>query len=448
MGYFVKHAALFDSLAGIAVMGLAAFGVLIAIAIFPVMLGVPAYGTEGTMTEPYEYCKDEYLETIGTITEEGTSMRPPRGYWRNSTVEGWAATHCTDAQYFFTICVKGFTFIFSYINFLPIPWRLSIWNEAFFGRPMMDDELKLGCDFYGRPTEALWFHLPRPSRKRITVLLNLAWATHFISQISHLVYWTHSAGQEVRGMLAQNIPFVTSIVSGVAAGVIQGSAEKKVMAEHPGRFPPKYDVWVKAALKDAVGRYRDETAHQGGRLGCCFCCSRAFLRLLHAEAREEKAKFDEEQSRRGAVGQGKGHGLTGINLAGSTKAFVIKDADGAFDEAVGAGAGAGAAAGAAAHMTLQQLTEYLRKHGNLPKKGAEAIYEAANTSRDANGIGRADWKEAIAAGSIPGHSRASSTASAANDKWSVENYPAAAPATSRAAALAPGRSRVAPAPSA
>ena len=161
-----------------------------------------------------------------------------------------------------TTCIKAFTFIFSYMNFLPIPWRLSIFNEAFFGRPMMDDELKasaaddhrvphrlivlrmaarlfpsvnkcqrvsisvnechechrvplsateghrlpssatecpechqmtdtrdcpqVGCDFYGRPTESLWFNLSRKDRRAITILLNVAWITHFASQVGPL----------------------------------------------------------------------------------------------------------------------------------------------------------------------------------------------------------------------------------------------------------------------
>jgi hypothetical protein len=54
---------------------------------------------------------------------------------------------------------------------------------------MMNDELNVGVDFYGRPTEALWFHLARADRQLVTVLLNVAWVTHFASQAGHIVFW-------------------------------------------------------------------------------------------------------------------------------------------------------------------------------------------------------------------------------------------------------------------
>jgi len=386
----------FDALAAVAVVGLASFGVLIAFSIFPAVLGVPKYGTEGTWNEPYAECNEDYLASIGHITEKGTQSRPPRGYWFNSTSEDWAADVCTEAQRFFTMCVKGFTFIFSYINFLPIPWRLSIFNEAFFGRPMMDDELKVGCDFYGRPTEALWFHLPRAPRKKVTVLLNLAWVTHFASQIGHLVYWTHAQGQSIEGTLAQNIPFVMSIVSGIAAGVIQGSAEKTTMAANPGRFPPKYDAWIRTAISDAILRYRDYQGTGSRRIYICICCSRSFWKLLMEEMKDKNETYKEEVTAKG----GAAHGLTGINLHGSTKALAIKDADGTFDEIAGKGA---------THVTLPALTDYMVKRGLASKGQVAGVYHAANTNKDADGIDRVEWRVAFAAGKIPGMKTISAT---------------------------------------
>ena len=35
-----------------------------------------------------------------------------------------------------------------------------------------------------------------------------------------------------------NATFVLSIICGIAAGVIQGSVEKKIRLKHPGKFPP------------------------------------------------------------------------------------------------------------------------------------------------------------------------------------------------------------------
>jgi len=259
-----------------------------------------------------------------------------------------------------TMCIKSFTFIFSYINLLPIPWRLSILNEAFFGRPMMDDELKVGCDFYGRECEALWFHLPRSARKAVTVLLNLAWILHFASQAGHLVYWTHAQGQSLNGALAQNVPFVLSILCGIGAGVVQGQAEKRTRAAFPDKFPPLFVTWVQAALKDTSDRWsaeasgfgrtvadgtgafkrdprferaedRDSAASNGStvhskntargrrprprilpQLCCCKWASARFWQILLEEIREEHAI---NQAKLATFETTKAHAFTGIQVA-------------------------------------------------------------------------------------------------------------------------------------
>ena len=39
-------------------------------------------------------------------------------------------TFCTYNQTIFNMCIKAFVILFSYINFLPIPWRLAIFHHA------------------------------------------------------------------------------------------------------------------------------------------------------------------------------------------------------------------------------------------------------------------------------------------------------------------------------
>ena len=78
---------------------------------------------------------------------------------------------CTINEEVFNFNVKGFVILFSYINGLPIPWRLSIAAHLFCSsRPSHE-----GVDFYGRPTEAIWFHIRRRTRQKIAVGLNGAW---------------------------------------------------------------------------------------------------------------------------------------------------------------------------------------------------------------------------------------------------------------------------------
>lgn len=154
-------------------------------------------------------------------------------------------SHCSGNQQLFNISVKVFTCLFSYINFLPIPWRLAIFHHSWLSRRPSTP----GLDFYGRPTETMWFNLPRSSRRSISALLNLACISHFVSQVSHLVYWTYVQGQTLPGSAAQNVPFAASIVAVVVAGVIQERSENALIAAHPELYPPRLGHYLRRAWR-------------------------------------------------------------------------------------------------------------------------------------------------------------------------------------------------------
>ena len=195
------------------------------------------------------------------------------------------------------------TFQFSYINFLPIPWRLAILHHDTCSPRRTDD----GVDFYGRPTEALWFNIPcarlhgirthvpsllMPSncpchptahaipahaaysiaptlapigsavastigstigrhrrRRTIAVLLNLAYALHFLTLAMHAVYGSFIEGQTWPGAFAQNSPFLLSIATAIAGGVLQGKAEDALIAGNPDVYPPRPAAYLKHALR-------------------------------------------------------------------------------------------------------------------------------------------------------------------------------------------------------
>ena len=270
LGIFVRYARLFGCLSIVAMLGLLCLGVLLAVAALPVLFHIQL----GSWSEVRPECTDAHLATLGNITEAGTATRPPRFIPFGASGEAaelWAADYCTTAQLVFTLCIKGFTFIFSYINLLTVPWRLSIAIEAFLGRPCAPrshrQALPDGTDFYGRPCSALWFHLPRRQRRRIAALLNLSWIAHYASQVGHLVYWAHSAGQGTEGTLAQNIPFGLSVLSALSAGALQAHAEQCTRDAHPGKFPPVISEFIHAARAEAGARWHAERAacRRGGR---------------------------------------------------------------------------------------------------------------------------------------------------------------------------------------
>jgi len=158
----------------------------------------------------------------------------------------------------------------------------------------------VGVEFYGRPTEALWFHLPRHLRRNVAICLNIGWVAHYASLGAHIYYWKYWDTQTWPGALAVNLPFVTSILFPIIGGIIQGKAENKVMEANPKRFPPSVGKYVRSAW----AKYQEEL-RQGRPSGpgqacgvCCalFVCNKDFVKHLRAELQEmrkEQAEYEE-----------------------------------------------------------------------------------------------------------------------------------------------------------
>ncbi len=150
---------------------------------------------------------------------------------------------------------------------------------------------KVGVDFYGRPTEALWFHLPLFSRKCVAWCLNIGWVAHYASLITHCVYWPYWDTQHMPGAIAVNLPFIVSILFPIIGGVIQGNAEEKVIAAYPKRFPPTFGKYLKQAWAD----YKKELAEgrpTGPAQATGICCA-GFIK--HLRAAQEQMKKDQEE---------------------------------------------------------------------------------------------------------------------------------------------------------
>jgi hypothetical protein len=78
------------------------------------------------------------------------------------------------------------TALFSYVNTLTLPWRLAVlWHMC----GHRSDEP--GRDFYGRHTEAIWFHIPRRPRAAIISLLLSSSVAHVATQASRFVYHSY-----------------------------------------------------------------------------------------------------------------------------------------------------------------------------------------------------------------------------------------------------------------
>jgi len=154
------------------------------------------------------------------------------------------------------LCVQVLTALFSYFNLLTLPWRLSILFHAC--GPRSDAP---GRDFYGRPTEAIWFHIPRRTRCLIICLLLSSTASHFATQSSRFIYPSYTASNSMPGVVVCNATFIASMVLGIIAGFVQSTAERQLVKAHPERFPPS--LW--SHIQDL---------RQRGEFSCCalLCC--------------------------------------------------------------------------------------------------------------------------------------------------------------------------------
>jgi hypothetical protein len=167
---------------------------------------------------------------------------------------------------------------------------------------------QVGVDFYGRPTEALWFHLPMRTRKIVAWCLNIGYVAHYVSLGTHIYYWEYWDTQGMPGAPAVNIPFIISIVAPIIGAQFQGAAEKAVMKANPKRFPPTFDEYLAKAKADYA---EDLRTGKATRLGCGL----GFLKhLLKAQAQMKKDQKEFEAL----------SGLTSSNMAGIVTKTVSK----------------------------------------------------------------------------------------------------------------------------
>ena len=190
----------------------------------------------------------------------------------------------------FNIAVKVMTGLFSYLNGISVPWRLSIAHHLFCSRRSCAP----GRDFYGRPTEALWFLLPIKRRRLIAVLLLIAVLFHYANQAAHIYWSSYEESMEGPTAIPVTATFLLSVLYSIIAGVVQGRAESQLIKQSPGKFPP--GVW--ADVKEVV------TMVRSGQLKslCSRSALRHFIRLKQESARRffvarEKSRLSQEIDR-------------------------------------------------------------------------------------------------------------------------------------------------------
>ena len=87
-----------------------------------------------------------------------------------------------DEQWWWITTNQVLTGLFSYLNAITLPWRLSCAVHLSCSSRVPRGVPAVGLGFYGRPTEEMFFHILRAGARLIIVLLPASNVLHFLSQ--------------------------------------------------------------------------------------------------------------------------------------------------------------------------------------------------------------------------------------------------------------------------
>ncbi|KAL3927258.1 MAG: hypothetical protein SGPRY_002907 [Prymnesium sp.] len=269
----------------LAILLLAVFVVDICILIFAIWGAVFGIGIVG-----FNEACDLSRYPPENVTSPGNVQYPPR-------VNGeYVAEYCNLSQQLFNICIKarkrkggwgvytGFSereeasrltfypyqvvvIVLTYINALPIPWRLAIMIHACVQLCGADRRLSVCCHVALHPYIllrsfahlalqaaklvslcTLMFHIPVRKRAIIALLLTLGGILQIANCLFCLYYWPYIETQTAPGAYLINLPVLFSLICLISACNIQGNAEKKLIAAQPDRFSPPLSKYIRAAL--------------------------------------------------------------------------------------------------------------------------------------------------------------------------------------------------------
>eukprot|EP00966_Prymnesium_polylepis_P162423 3754110-Prymnesium_polylepis.3 len=153
----------------------------------------------------------------------------------NDANKNWTGSgECVSAMDWFNVSIQVLTVLFTYVAIITLPWRVA---NAVHLR-CSDRSCEVGHDFYGRPTDGVWFHTPLGPRMAIVRLLLLNTVFTLLAQLARLIWSDYTSSQTLPGAIFINLTFVPGIAFGIWSGAKQGAVEGQVRKAHPGQFPP------------------------------------------------------------------------------------------------------------------------------------------------------------------------------------------------------------------
>ena len=144
---------------------------------------------------------------------------------------------------------QGLSALFTYAALLATPWRFSILIQCFGGLGWLQGAGRgsrarckgrgIGVDFYGRPNEMPFFHLPWDARATIAIFLNLNTICQLTHQALHIV-WNDVVDYfaQPNGLIFLATGPGAGALTGPVAAAVQIWHESKLHRRDPKRFPP------------------------------------------------------------------------------------------------------------------------------------------------------------------------------------------------------------------
>ena len=137
---------------------------------------------------------------------------------------------------FMNVSIQILTGLFTWSALLTMPWRLSNATHLTYntGRDSCNTvagrlccaagtprSCAAGLDFYGKPTESIWFNIPTFHRRAIVTLLLVSTFAQFLAQAARIVFNSFEDSHSHPGEPWCNVPFFSSMFSGLLAAFYQ-----------------------------------------------------------------------------------------------------------------------------------------------------------------------------------------------------------------------------------
>ena len=133
--------------------------------------------------------------------------------------------------------------LFTWSALMGMPWRLSNATHLTYntgkscfalGKPR---SCAVGLDFYGKPTEMIWFNIPPFHRRMIIGILLLGTFSQFTTQTARWIFSTYEEANSPPGHLWCNVSFFMAMGFNLLGALYQLLQERKLRRVEPERFP-------------------------------------------------------------------------------------------------------------------------------------------------------------------------------------------------------------------